>query len=351
MPDLVDKHELWGTFSVWDHLRRGAFLAEVVLYDRLVIPVPPDPGRAEARDDREFARAQWQRWLDEGWDPQRQLRLLEVLRPVAEPIEWDRQHHEEWASQFAAYAASRRTEAADLLGRMMAGWATGQVLLSELPAKAAGAVAVAPFGSLDELVDELGISETDSLPQRMRASSDLPGELVSVIVGREFLVPDDDDWDELDLLREAVEVAASNDFREARRAFHGTMLDFVRDGKTDYDSIKTAVEAMDDQLAQLDKLTRRRKRWKRLDRGFFFSQVALDVALAPVNPASLAHAGLAIGQYTASAKLGDPASPYTNGPAGALLHQAQEKLNRDRTGNPREASAIERLAATVFRRG
>ena len=38
MPDLADKYEIWGTFSVMDHLRPGAFLAEVVLYDRLVIP-------------------------------------------------------------------------------------------------------------------------------------------------------------------------------------------------------------------------------------------------------------------------------------------------------------------------
>ena len=37
MPD-----ELWGTFSVRDHLRRRAFIADVLLYDRLVIPYPPD---------------------------------------------------------------------------------------------------------------------------------------------------------------------------------------------------------------------------------------------------------------------------------------------------------------------
>lgn len=34
--------ELWGTFSVADHLRERAFVAEILLYDRLVIPVPPD---------------------------------------------------------------------------------------------------------------------------------------------------------------------------------------------------------------------------------------------------------------------------------------------------------------------
>jgi hypothetical protein len=32
--------ETWGTFSVTDHLGRRAFVADVILYDRLVIPVP-----------------------------------------------------------------------------------------------------------------------------------------------------------------------------------------------------------------------------------------------------------------------------------------------------------------------
>jgi hypothetical protein len=30
--------ELWGTFAVDDHLRPGAFIAEILLFDRLVIP-------------------------------------------------------------------------------------------------------------------------------------------------------------------------------------------------------------------------------------------------------------------------------------------------------------------------
>lgn len=350
MPDLADKHEIWGTFSVMDHRGRGAFLAEAILYDRLVIPVPPDPEKAESEEDRAFARKQWQRWLDNEWQPERQLVLLEILRPVAEPIEWDRTHHQEWAAQFETYAASRPTEAANMLGQMMAGWLTGQVLLDDLPAKAAGAVAVAPFRSLSELTEELGIRESDPLSRRTKLSKGLPGELVSVIVGREFLVPSDDDWDELDLLKEAVDVAASSDFRSARRAFHGAMLGFVREGQTDFDSIKGAVEAMDEELAQLDRLTRKRKRWKRADRALFFSQVAVDVAMAPVNPLGLAHAGLAIGQYTTSAKLGDPASPYVNGPAGALLHEAQRELQIDRRGERKPPGALDRLVSAVFRR-
>lgn len=34
------KLEQWGTFSVKDHLRSRAFVAEVILFDKLVIPRP-----------------------------------------------------------------------------------------------------------------------------------------------------------------------------------------------------------------------------------------------------------------------------------------------------------------------
>jgi len=33
--------ELWGTFAVDDHLRPRAFVAETVLFDRLIVPQPP----------------------------------------------------------------------------------------------------------------------------------------------------------------------------------------------------------------------------------------------------------------------------------------------------------------------
>jgi hypothetical protein len=34
--------ELWGTFSVRDHLEPRAFVADVLLYDRIVVPTLPD---------------------------------------------------------------------------------------------------------------------------------------------------------------------------------------------------------------------------------------------------------------------------------------------------------------------
>jgi hypothetical protein len=58
----------WGTFSVRDHLKEQAFVSELLLYDRLVVPVPPPQNEIE-----------WQRWAGKKWDPDRQAQLLEIL--------------------------------------------------------------------------------------------------------------------------------------------------------------------------------------------------------------------------------------------------------------------------------
>ena len=76
--------QIWGTFSVKDHCRANAFVREVLLFDRLVLPVPSD----------EQERSRWRqpnpKNPQENWDPDR----LDVLRNIlgsqdilAEPVE------------------------------------------------------------------------------------------------------------------------------------------------------------------------------------------------------------------------------------------------------------------------
>lgn len=59
--------ELWGVFSVADHLRRRSFVADVLIYDRLIVPVP-------AEREGEL----WRKW-ERRWDPARQAELLGVI--------------------------------------------------------------------------------------------------------------------------------------------------------------------------------------------------------------------------------------------------------------------------------
>lgn len=74
--------EVWGTFAVNDHCVPRAFVADVMLYDRLVIPVPPDD---PTKDDK----ALWAKW-----DVKRQAELLAVLGDRARPVKWDQQRRQ-----------------------------------------------------------------------------------------------------------------------------------------------------------------------------------------------------------------------------------------------------------------
>ena len=64
--------ETWGTYSVRDHCRRRPFVADVLLYDRLVIPCPPDEYEAE-------------RWESKDWQPERLKGCLQYSESLLFP--------------------------------------------------------------------------------------------------------------------------------------------------------------------------------------------------------------------------------------------------------------------------
>src|ERR1700737_1827114 len=75
--------ERWGTFSVSDHKRRRAFVADVLLYDRLIIPCPPDY----------LERKEWARM---GWDP---VRLYPLLRALRDNLRYDHAIRVPWTQE------------------------------------------------------------------------------------------------------------------------------------------------------------------------------------------------------------------------------------------------------------
>jgi hypothetical protein len=85
----VSQQELWATYSVEDHKKPRTLAADILLFDRLVFPVPesahfpensgpPDsPGPVQwTPDPKERAR-----WKSKGWDPDSQDKLLSLLAP------------------------------------------------------------------------------------------------------------------------------------------------------------------------------------------------------------------------------------------------------------------------------
>jgi len=64
---------VWGTFAVNDHCRANAFAREVLLFDRLVLPVPAHD------EERERWRHPNPTDATETWKPERQQQLLAIL--------------------------------------------------------------------------------------------------------------------------------------------------------------------------------------------------------------------------------------------------------------------------------
>lgn len=95
------KDETWGAYSVRDHTFEHPFAADVMLYDRLVVPVPPAAGSPEHA-------LEWERWSREGWQPDLQERLLEILGERVVRVPWDAGLRAMWADEYHLRRDKRR---------------------------------------------------------------------------------------------------------------------------------------------------------------------------------------------------------------------------------------------------
>jgi hypothetical protein len=298
--------EIWACFSVFDHVKSGAFLSEAVMYDRLVVPVPP-------RDDPN----EWQRWIDETWDPARQKQLLEVLDPIVEQVEWTAERRYAWEQSYQA----RRSSAGEYVKRSLAGELTAMGLFDEAPAMARPVVATSPYISIKELTEDLGI-------RREASRRPLPASTVSAVVGRELLLPQDSSRTELELLQEVVHVLTKEDnYRNARYALNTRLQKFCRGGFTDHQSVTAAVTEIKEACDELERAVRKRKIWVTSRRLFSFAQIVLGAALAPLSPVAIGLVVAGLGQFTATEMLSDPEKPESQAPDLAMLLDVQHELD------------------------
>ncbi len=79
----------WGAFSVLDHKNDRQLATEVLLYDNLLIPTPPDGDQ--------------QRWIDQDWDPQGLKGKIKELGDIAIPAAWNQDRQKDWADKLDFY--------------------------------------------------------------------------------------------------------------------------------------------------------------------------------------------------------------------------------------------------------
>lgn len=316
----MDKQQIWGTFSVRDHVREGAFIPEVLMYDRLVVPTPPDRFSGEP-EERAEAEHEWQRWIDNEWNPARQAQLLGILGELAVPVVWSRRWREQWQTVYG----QRRQSVSERMARELAYQVTGDVLLKLTPAMAEGVVAVAPYDLLDELKKDLDIRKRRVTGADLERGAGLPGSALTALIGYKFLVPEDPDKDDFELLVHAVDVARNAGYRTARQALHHWLRRFRnKAGEIDKESIRQAVRDFGKHVDALRKAAAVNKLFGAARLGCFIGKTAAKLAAGRSD--AVGAAAISVGEYAAGNGLKAPIDDYRALPQGALFIDAQNKL-------------------------
>ncbi|HEY4941628.1 MAG TPA: hypothetical protein VII56_09370 [Rhizomicrobium sp.] len=214
-----------------------------MLFDRLVFPVPEtgkfpqDSGPPDAQGPVAWNAepTEWARWEQKKWDPAAQSEILDLLGPLARRVPW--QSAGEKGDPY-------RAEATRLAAQGIPDYAfvaTRTLLTRDLPASVEGVAAMGPsYSSYAEFERECGDPTAAS-------AKTLPGKTLATVLASEFFVPDVSDLrlSAKELLSETVSfVTGDADFRKRRSAFNAWQQNFIRNGATDAESIRRAVEEM-----------------------------------------------------------------------------------------------------------
>jgi len=271
--------ETWATYAVNDHLMPRAFVRDVMMFDRLVVPIPPTGDANE-----------WERWHHEGWQPERQARLLEVLGERAVPIQWNSELRRGWRDRFEAGRELREEVG-------YAFEATRTELTANLPSEVTGIESMAAYDSLDTLVADFGLHSEET----WRAG------LVTAVIGRRFLTPEPAEYEtDEELLGAAVALSSERDFKRRRAAFWQWEQNLVNRGAiTDGRSLSAAVEEMQDLVSDEETALRRNNIKLAAEVVFLIGSVMVSMLAPPLTPVAAAGALLSVGKFASDRMLAD----------------------------------------------
>lgn len=311
-------HQICATFSVRDHVREGAFIAEVLLYDYLYIPTLATTADGLTPEE---ATKERKRWVAKGWDPAKQTQLVARLQngPLNERIKsipWTPNLQAQWKKRMSGTDTYLRNT---LQESRKDGYAeTGGVLAQFAPAALKTVTAVASCHTLKELRERTGVHK-NAPPKRVE------GSVLMAVLGHELLVPDEPEANDYELLDIAADVAADSSYREKRAALNRWHSRFLVDGKTDTPSVEMALEEMKFLVDDLNRHTG----WMKVKHVSFIGNLA-SAAVAPFVPvfAAVGQITAGIGQFWSQSNTQEQVSQDRQDAllAAALVRSAQSRL-------------------------
>jgi hypothetical protein len=320
--------QLWGTFSPADHLRKRAFVADVLIYDRLVVPVP-------AEDDADL----WHKW-ERRWNPTRQAEFLDVIDAevpgLLYRVPWTAVHDANWRAHaegeqrlaLAQYASSdvagiQEAKAAD--PDSVGQYAERRYLVDFVnPRRDLELRGAVPPGEL-EVVTAYGSHHLFSrdVPVEIGSEADSDLTLLSAFAWP-LVVPSNSRRSDADLLKEALELAQRYEARDYRLAFHRW-----RRTQPSGTTPSEARKELEEVIARYGDAMRRARKHTRLRiAGIVLTAgSAAGLAAAFTDPAAaggIAASATGLGKYLEARTLRTRVPEYLL--AGALFHEARERF-------------------------
>jgi hypothetical protein len=312
--------EVWAGFSVRDHCLQRAYVAELLLYDRLIIPAPPptDPNDPESPWDPEAVGY----WTRANWNPDK---LRSVVRRLRNPkydrvtvVDWDKSLRQRWKRQMQdveEVLRSRHT-AYDLTGTVLMASVSGQPFraVTGYPSDAAR---FTRDTAREGLVPSL--EAADAVPPRQHD--------LALRLGARFLLPDASGRTDEYALDQALELSSSPEFAAKRREFYAWLNGLPVDRLTDeavLGQAEAALEAWNALVRQAGKTPRHK---------FVFFTVRLMPAIAGlagvaagIDPVTAAAATCALEVVSCATDFRDePERPHGPTP-GPMIAAAREAL-------------------------
>ena len=292
--------ERWGSLSIRDHTSPEALVPELVLYDRLVMPVwQPDDDRRE--------------WQDPLWDRKLQAERIRQLGDLIISRPWNNERRQVYKNRLEELLAMRH-DAIDMveevrkeLGYQLTRRILAEETLSELPPGVVHVDVVSAYPSEAAFTaDFLFSPEVDDTAH------------AALLIGQRLAVPIDRDPEKA--LKKTIALVRSRDFRKKRRALHRWQRDTFAEGVSPESSVEELEQLVDDYNQAVGEATGLVK--YRI--AFLIGGAALTMAAAPGSLLAGASALLSIiGFATLDRK---PVVNAGEAAPAALFHDVQTKL-------------------------
>jgi hypothetical protein len=292
--------ERWGSLSVADHADTPGLVANVLLYDRLVLPVyTEDPNR----DEKKY-------WVEKGWSPDLQETRLKQLGDLAIHRPWDKFRRDLYVSR------RQQLEAEQFDSKIIDDYQLTRMILAqeqvtEKPPGVNHVDVIAAYNSTAAAQHDLELTAAE---RNLAAQA--------VLLTRRLAIPDIPNLE--DRLRLAIDLSRDDDFRKRRAdLFEWQQRMAAKDVPPE--AVVAELCALTDAYNEAVRKAHKNVYWRY---AFTVAGIAISLAALPIGAAAIAagaSAGLSILRFAMFDK--KPAVEPGDARPAAMFHDIEAKID------------------------